>query len=290
MALALCLGPLSFRLITLDLDDTLWPTAPVVAAANAALAAALGATPSELHARLRAERLRASPPPSYSEARVLAVESWLASREGPSPAHRATAERLFQLWLRERHAAAEERLFSGAAAAVAAARRRHPEAAVAAVTNGRGDPLAMPALAPLFDFTVSAEHASIYPARKPEAAPFLAALRRVGLEGREGAWAHVGDDVLNDVLAAKRLGAWAVWLDGGGGGEGEREAAAAAWVSTMGEAEREERARQARKAVGVADVVIRDISELPDALPSPADRQRRAGSARAGGGGDLYLG
>ena len=52
------------------------------------------------------------------------------------------------------------------------------DALIAAITNGRGDPLKMPSLCKLFDFTVSAEDADIYPERKPAAAPFLAALQK----------------------------------------------------------------------------------------------------------------
>jgi FMN phosphatase YigB (HAD superfamily) len=122
---------------------------------------------------------------------------------------RSDAEQMFELWLSERHAAASRMLFDGAAAAVAEARRLHPDAAIAAITNGSGDPLAMPELAALFDFTVSAEDASIYPNRKPAREPFLAALRVAGCAARPSEWAHVGDDLINDVQASRALGAWA---------------------------------------------------------------------------------
>ena len=79
-------------------------------------------------------------------------------------------------------------------------RRSHPDALLAAVTNGRGDPLAMPSLKSLFDFTVSAEDDGIYPERKPAAAPFLAALRKAGIrDAKPAVWAHIGDDIVNDI-------------------------------------------------------------------------------------------
>jgi len=181
----------SLRLITLDLDDTLWPTGPVVSSANIALATAVGGDPKDLQARLRTAR-SGTDKPSYSEARILAIESWLNERDGKASGHRDAAEGFFDLWLAERHAAAGRLLFDGAAEAVAAVRRQHPDALIAAVTNGRGDPLVMPALRPHFDFTISAEDASIYPERKPAAAPFLAALRRAGVTRPTPAlWAHV---------------------------------------------------------------------------------------------------
>lgn len=271
----------SLRLITFDLDDTLWPTGAVVSAANTALARALGAECDDLQLRLRSARSGANPKPSYSEARILAIQSFLAERDGSTRERRAEAEEYFDVWLEERHSAAERLLFDGAAAAVANVRSAHQDAIIAAVTNGRGDPLAMSALRSLFDFTVSAEDPDIYPERKPAAAPFLAALRRAGhVEATPAQWAHVGDDLINDVQAAKRLGAWSVWLDAA-----SDEGAPAAspddaiqgnyWYSTMGADEREARRREAQTALGAADVTIRDIRELPEALSATARRRGR---------------
>lgn len=285
--LSICLLPSasaavrSLRLITLDLDDTLWPTAPVVRAANQALADATGATPEELQDRLTLARRQLTPTPSYSEARVLAIESWLCENAGSTPGRRDEAEAFFELWLQARHASAEQLLFDGAVDAVAQARQQHPEAAIVAVTNGRGDPLAMPSLKNLFDFTISAEHDGIYPERKPAPAPFLAALRKAGVQATPAMWAHVGDDIVNDVQAAKRLGAWSVWLDATGDDSEEGlpasspddVAAGSLWFSTMTSEERTARIEEARGAVSSADMKIRTISELPQAL-SPISRRR----------------
>ena len=185
----------------------------------------------------------------------------------------------FDLWLQERHAAAERLLFDGAADAVAEVRNAHPDALIAAVTNGRGCPLAMPSLKQVFDFTVSAEDAGIYPERKPAAAPFLAALRKAGnVEAKPAQWAHVGDDIINDCQAAKRCGAWAVWLDaasedGAPASSPDDAVKSAYWYSTMDAEERAAREREAEAARGAADVTIRDIRELPGAL-SPKSRRR----------------
>mmetsp|Transcript_44791 Transcript_44791/g.74316 ORF Transcript_44791/g.74316 Transcript_44791/m.74316 type:complete len:296 (-) Transcript_44791:216-1103(-) len=270
---------MSLRLITLDLDDTLWPTGPVVQAANTKVADAIRAQPDLLQARLRAARSTVSPP-SYSEARILAIQSLLNEREGTVGAQRAEAERLFDIWLAERHKAAGRLLFDGAVEAIAKCRREHPDAIIAAVTNGRGDPLAMPQLRPYFDFTISAEDDSIYPQRKPAPGPFLAALRKAGVQPQPALWAHVGDDLLNDVQAAKRLGAWSVWLDASASGrDGEPAAspddavAGSFWFSTMGDEERAARREAAGRALRTADAIIKSISELPLAL-SPMSRRR----------------
>ena len=90
----------SLRLVTLDLDDTLWPTGPVVRAANAKVAAAVGASADELQARLKAARSGGGAKPSYSEARVIAIDSWLSERDGvEAGGRRDEAEDLFSLWL-----------------------------------------------------------------------------------------------------------------------------------------------------------------------------------------------
>mmetsp|Transcript_17737 Transcript_17737/g.45848 ORF Transcript_17737/g.45848 Transcript_17737/m.45848 type:complete len:340 (+) Transcript_17737:42-1061(+) len=223
-----------YRLITFDLDDTLWPTAPVVASANAKLCAAFeacgvpGITPWDVQSTMK--RLRpeleaksAGVPPTYTALRTAAIAHLLASKV-PQSDLQAIANELFQVWLRGRHDSAEAHLFSGALEAATSVRKTYPEATIVALTNGRGDPLAMSEdLASCFDFTVSGEEPSIHPHRKPSPVIFRAALERAGVDGDsfltehapapEDSWVHIGDDLLNDIAAAKGLGAFTVWLD-----------------------------------------------------------------------------
>ena len=247
--------PPHLRLLTCDLDDTFWPTAEVVAAANAALYEALGARgadPSLLGATMKRLRRAAGVAMSYTEARTSAIAELLGGEPG--------AEELFQLWLDARQRASEDLLFPDAATSLAEVRRRHPDATIGAVTNGRGDPRRIPSLAPYFDFCVSGEDADVHPQRKPAPRIYEAALERAAC-GPDG-WVHLGDDVLNDCSAAKSCGARTVWLD----------AAAPSWqenaYSTMSAADREKR-RLAAEAVDVAVAVDRTIgglAELPDAV------------------------
>jgi putative hydrolase of the HAD superfamily len=242
-------------LLTCDLDDTFWPTAQVVADANAALAAALearGADAPLLGDAMKRLRRAAGVQMSYTEARTGAIAELLDG-------DRVTAEELFGVWLEARQRASEELLLPDSAAALAEVRRRHPEAVVGAVTNGRGDPRLIPSLAPFFDFCVSGEDADVHPHRKPSPRIYEAALARAG-RGPAG-WVHLGDDVLNDCAAAKACGARAVWFD----------AAAPSWAenaySTMSAADRDKR-RRAAEAVDVAtavDCAIGSLAELPDA-------------------------
>ena len=186
-----------------------WPTAEVVAAANAALYEALEARNAdasllgETMKRLRraagvADVVHGGPHECHSEL--------LGGEPG-------TAEELFQLWLDARQRASEDLLFPDAATSLAEVRRRHPDAMVGAVTNGRGDPRRIPSLAPYFDFCVSGEDADVHPQRKPAPRIYEAALERAHC-GPDG-WVHLGDDVLNDCSAAKSCGARTVWRRGG---------------------------------------------------------------------------
>ena len=255
-ATAQALAPTRLRLLTCDLDDTFWPTAEVVAAANTALFAALearGADASLLGETMKRLRRAAGVQMSYTDARTSAIDELLGG-------DRNAAEELFQLWLDARQRASEDLLFPDAATSLAEVRRRHPEAVVGAVTNGRGDPRQIPSLAPYFDFCVSGEDADVHPQRKPAPRIYEAALERAAC-GPDG-WVHLGDDVLNDCSAAKACGARTVWLD----------AAAPSWAenaySTMSAADREKR-RLAAEAVDVATAVDRTIgglAELPDAV------------------------
>jgi putative hydrolase of the HAD superfamily len=104
-----------------------------------------------------------------------------------------------------------------------------PHVIVGAITNGKGNPLAMTrTLAPYFDFCVSGEDETVFPHRKPHATIFQVALDRaheillsqqtdrtekVEEESLASCWIHVGDDLCNDVAASAACGAKALWVD-----------------------------------------------------------------------------
>ena len=201
------------RLLTFDLDDTLWPTAPVVVLANDALSARMasftGGDPLDskaLQGRIKQCRDEASMDLSYSDLRKRAIASVLGDDDDDP----GRTENLFQVWLEARHAAAEDLLYPGAVPVLEAIKDRWTDVIIGAVTNGRGDPLAMPSLRPYFDFCVTAEDPRIFPHRKPSPHIFQAAL---DVAGPRRSWVHVGDDLLNDVDAAKNAGARTVWFD-----------------------------------------------------------------------------
>ncbi len=195
------------RAITLDLDDTLWPIAPAIDRAEAALDAWLQA-----HAPKAAARW---PLPVRRELR-LRVDA-----ERPELAHDMTAQRQ---WMIERmliDAGEDPSRVDDAYEAYFAARcevEHYPDtvdalerlamrAPLASLTNGNAC-LVRIGLMPLFRFQLGArEHG----AAKPDPGIYLAACERFGVEPQHVL--HVGDDIELDVVGAARAGLRTCWID-----------------------------------------------------------------------------
>mgnify|MGYP002713108270 CR=1 FL=1 len=201
---------LPIALITVDLDETVWPCAPVIRAAEAALL-------DWLHRR--AERLAAV------HDRESLREHWQAlARRRPELSHDITALRITSLRaLLEEHGyrgdLAEEAMaaflkvrqcvtpYPDVAPVLAALRRR---CTLGSLTNGNADVWRSP-LGAHFDFALSAAEVG---ASKPDPAMFRTALARTGVRPAEAL--HVGDDPELDVEAARRAGMRAVWVNRAG--------------------------------------------------------------------------
>jgi FMN hydrolase / 5-amino-6-(5-phospho-D-ribitylamino)uracil phosphatase len=195
------------RLITIDLDDTLWPCAPAIQAAEAALIAWLAEQAPRLIERFDAAALRAH------------RQALMAAR--PEIAHDVTAVRLLSL----RALLAEHRYdvaladaamdhfrrhrnqvepYADAAPVLARLRERH---CLIAVTNGNAE-LAETPLGNAFHRALTAAEAG---AAKPDPAIFRLAMDWAGVG--PDATLHVGDDPVRDVHAARGLGIAAVWVN-----------------------------------------------------------------------------
>jgi FMN phosphatase YigB (HAD superfamily) len=235
------LGFLSF-----DLDDTLFPISVTVNDANARqinhmneLFASMGIPNSSSSISipdfLRTARdirrdLQHQQPVTYTALRKMAIRRELESRLGSSVVHdniEQVVDDIFDVWLQERHAAAERYLFADAVRSLESLRARYPDVCIAAITNGRGNPLHMTAstLAEHFDFCVSGEDDDVFPNRKPHRGIYEVALERYQQlyphhqyssnnntnNNRSTIWCHVGDCLVNDVGASAACGAYAVW-------------------------------------------------------------------------------
>ncbi|MEO8741865.1 MAG: HAD family hydrolase [Lysobacteraceae bacterium] len=195
------------RAITLDLDDTLWPIAPVIERAEAALHDWMLA-----HAPNAAAR--------YPIAKMRALRETVALAN-PHLAHDYTAQRKLSLSHVFTECGHDPELVEAAFAAFHAARNRvelYPDVVVAldrlavhaplaALTNGNAD-LAQIGLHGCFVFALGArEHGS----GKPDASIFHAACERLGIAPHEVL--HVGDDPELDIVGAGRAGLRTCWVN-----------------------------------------------------------------------------
>ncbi|NBC49027.1 MAG: HAD-IA family hydrolase [Gammaproteobacteria bacterium] len=195
------------RLITIDLDDTVWPCAPVIREAEAAHYAWLAAQAPRLTAAHDTESLR-------SHRREL-------MRQQPEIAHDVTALRrtaLQQLLVAHRYPA---ELADGAMEVFRRARncvepyadvipalhrlRRHCQ--LVSITNGNAEVQETP-LRDRFDRCLTAAEAG---AAKPAPALFEQAM--AWAEATPAESLHVGDDPFLDVEAARAIGIATVWVN-----------------------------------------------------------------------------
>ncbi|WP_462116085.1 HAD family hydrolase [Lysobacter xanthus] len=195
------------RAITLDLDDTLWPIAPAIERAEAALDDWLAT-----HAPRAAERW---PRAARQELRLR------IDRERPHLAHDMTVQRQ---WMLERMLAdagedparadeAFEAFFAGRCDVehypdtVEALERLAARVPLASLTNGNAC-LVRIGLMPLFRFQLGARD---HGAAKPDPGIYLAACERLGVAPAHVL--HVGDDIDLDVVGAARAGLRTCWID-----------------------------------------------------------------------------
>jgi putative hydrolase of the HAD superfamily len=195
------------RLITIDLDDTVWPCAPVIEAAEAAMHAWLVAQAPRLTERFDAEALRAHRRALMTErpdiahdvtqVRLLSLRALLAELDYDI----ALADAAMALFRRQRNLVEP---YADVAPVLTRLRERHR---LVAVTNGNADVHETP-LRDAFHRALTAAEAG---AAKPDPALFELAMDWAGVGPRETL--HVGDDPVRDVEAARRLGIKAVWVN-----------------------------------------------------------------------------
>ena len=199
------------RAITLDLDDTLWPFAPIGARIEQAI-----------HDWMRLHSPRTAGMFPIPAMRALRERTFA---DHPHLAHDLSALPRLTLAHALRESGADPSLLEPAFEAFYAARNQvecYPDSLealqriaarmpVAAITNGNAD-LQRIGLAPHFAFQLGArEHG----AAKPDPGIFLAACTRLGCTPAEVL--HVGDHDEMDVAGAARAGLRACWLNRVGG-------------------------------------------------------------------------
>jgi FMN hydrolase / 5-amino-6-(5-phospho-D-ribitylamino)uracil phosphatase len=197
----------AMRVISLDLDDTLWPVAPVIAAAEAALHEWLQErypramqghninSMRALRAKIAAQFPEQSHDLTYLRRRALAVQF-----RGAGYAESACDEAL-EVFLAARN---RVEFFDDVRPALERLRTRYR---LFALSNGNAD-LKRCGLDAFFDGHVSAIAAG---AAKPDARIFAALRDMAGVPADQ--ILHVGDDPITDVVGARQAGMQTVWLN-----------------------------------------------------------------------------
>jgi putative hydrolase of the HAD superfamily len=205
-------GPI--RLLTFDLDDTLWDFPPVLIRAEAVTYAWLQQNVPALTARFSMDALR------ELRLRIAGEQPQLAHRvtelriQGMRRALRdcgiaeneidAIALAAFEIFLEARHGV---ELFAETETVLAQLSRDY---VLAAITNGNVE-VARLGLDRYFSLAINAEQ---LPRAKPHPEPFLAALTR--LDCHPAQCIHIGDDIENDIRGAQRVGLHTIWMNPGG--------------------------------------------------------------------------
>jgi putative hydrolase of the HAD superfamily len=228
------------KLVTFDLDDTLWDVRPALQKAEAAQwqwlaqhypTLALSASDPTLNQRRR-DLISRQPELIHNISRFLQTfitELLMDSGISPSYAHQAGAA-AFAAFMAHRH---DVGLFETAAPVLKALSQKY---LIGALTNGNADVYRTP-LAPYFNFAFKAEEVG---ASKPHPEMFHRALAHT--DTRPEQVIHVGDSHAHDILGAKNAGVLAVWFDRHGGKRNE---------STTGD---------------IADATITCLTELPEII------------------------
>lgn len=198
------------RVVTFDLDDTLWSVGPALAVAEAEQWAYLDAELPGIAVRFPPERLRglreavltATPALRHhiSHFRTRVIEQLLLEEGLAADAAAAMAATAFSVFLDARHRVS---VFPEAPAVLATLRARYR---LGALTNGNAD-VFRTSLGEFFDFAFRAEEIG---ASKPAPDLFRSALAHTGVHA--GELVHVGDSHDHDVAGARAAGVHAVWL------------------------------------------------------------------------------
>ena len=201
---------MSIKLITFDLDDTLWDTAPVIVSAEAILrdwlaanAPDLGAVPVEHLYAIRERLVQAEPGLKH---RISALRRRVLFRALEEVGYsenkaRELANEGFEVFLHARH---QIDIFPEVQPVLEILRHSYT---LGVVTNGNADVRRL-GLADYFKFALCAEDLGI---GKPDPQPFLEALRQGEVDA--DAAVHIGDHPGDDIAGAQRAGLRAIWVN-----------------------------------------------------------------------------
>ncbi|MCQ6256313.1 HAD family hydrolase [Pseudomonas sp. Q11] len=204
---------MTIELITFDLDDTLWDTAPVIASAEAVLrqwltdnAPTLGSVPVEHLFTIREQVLREEPGLKHRISALRRRVLFRALQDAGYDQWRASelADEAFETFLHARH---QLEIFPEVQPTLEVLANHF---ALGVVTNGNADVRRL-GLADYFKFALCAEDIGI---AKPDARLFHEALQRGGATAQTAV--HIGDHPGDDIAGAQQAGLRAIWFNPAG--------------------------------------------------------------------------
>ncbi|RMQ49092.1 HAD-superfamily hydrolase [Pseudomonas cichorii] len=198
------------KLITFDLDDTLWDTAPAIVSAEAVLrdwlsehAPRLGPIPVEHLWEIRARLIEAEPTLKHriSALRRRVLFHALQDAGYEDSQAQELADQSFEVFLHARH---QVQIFPEVQPTLEILAKTFT---LGVITNGNADVRRL-GLADYFAFALCAEDLGI---GKPDPAPFLEALKRGNCDASNAI--HIGDHPCDDIEGAQRAGMRAIWYN-----------------------------------------------------------------------------
>ncbi|MEB0092328.1 HAD family hydrolase [Pseudomonas sp. CCI1.2] len=198
------------KLITFDLDDTLWDTAPVIISAEAVLrdwlaehAPSLGPVPVEHLWAIRTRLVEADPSFKHRISALRRKVLFHALEDAGYPHDEAQdlADKSFEVFLHARH---QIEVYPDVQPTLEILAKTYT---LGVLTNGNADVRRL-GLADYFAFALSAEDVGI---GKPDPAPFLEALKRGSADA--SAAVHIGDHPGDDIAGAQQAGFRAIWFN-----------------------------------------------------------------------------
>ncbi|MGV8921567.1 MAG: HAD family hydrolase [Pseudomonas sp.] len=204
---------MSIKLITFDLDDTLWDTAPVIVSAEAVLrnwlaqnAPELGPVPVEHLWEIRSRLVEADPTFKHRISALRRKVLFHALEDAGYPHEQAQelADESFEVFLHARH---QVDIFPEVVPTLEILAKNYT---LGVLTNGNADVRRL-GLMDFFAFALSAEDLGI---GKPDPTPFREALRRANVNAH--AAVHIGDHPGDDIAGAQQAGFRAIWFNPAG--------------------------------------------------------------------------
>jgi HAD superfamily hydrolase (TIGR01549 family) len=201
------------KAILFDLDDTLWPIAPVIAQAEQSLHAWLQANAPRVASRFSIDSLRQARLALLARQPELHLDLGALRRAGLRYAFEQAGEDSAKVEQAMVHFFAARNAVLPYDDVLPGLLRLKGRVLIGSISNGNADLQAI-GLSHHFKVSVAAHQLGC---AKPDAAIFHAACRQLGVAPADAV--YVGDDVLLDVQGAQRAGLRAVWLNRTGSSE-----------------------------------------------------------------------